>query len=80
MAQAAHGETRELPVSALPKVSLVIPTWNEALNLPHVAPRLPSWVYEVVIVDGPSTDGTVDVAKNRLPGWPRQGQCLALRI
>jgi len=56
-----------LAVSSLPRVSLVIPTYNEALNLPHIADRLPSWAYEVIIVDGPSTDGTVDVAKRLIP-------------
>jgi glycosyltransferase involved in cell wall biosynthesis len=45
-----------------PTVSVVIPTLNEALNLPHVLPRLPAMVTEVVIVDGDSTDGTIDVA------------------
>lgn len=44
-------------------VSVVIPTLNEARNLPHVLPRVPSWVHEIVLVDGGSTDGTVEVAK-----------------
>lgn len=35
---------------------------NEALNLPHVLPRIPDWVHEVIIVDGNSTDETVDTA------------------
>lgn len=47
---------------ALPSVGVVIPTLNEAPNLPHVLNRLPSWVDEVIIVDGNSTDGTVSVA------------------
>jgi glycosyltransferase involved in cell wall biosynthesis len=48
---------------SLPKISVIIPTLNEALNLPHVLPKIPSWVYEVIIVDGRSTDSTVDVAR-----------------
>ena len=44
-------------------VSVVIPTLNEAENLPHVLPHIPAWVYEVIIVDGNSTDGTADVAR-----------------
>jgi glycosyltransferase involved in cell wall biosynthesis len=44
-------------------VSVVIPTLNEAKNLVHVLPRIPDWVLEVVIVDGRSEDGTVDVAR-----------------
>lgn len=44
-------------------VSVVIPTLNEAKNLPHVLPGIPDWVHEVVLVDGGSTDGTVEMAK-----------------
>ena len=50
-----------------PNVSLVIPTLNEAKNLPHVLPRIPDWVYEVIIVDGLSVDGTMEVAKRYHP-------------
>ena len=46
-------------------VSVVIPTLNEAENLPHVLPRIPAG-HEVVLVDGRSTDDTVAVAR-RLP-------------
>lgn len=49
--------------SGEPRVSVVIPTLNEALNLPHVLSRIPAGVHEVVIVDGLSTDDTVDVAR-----------------
>lgn len=49
------------------KVSVVIPTLNEAANLPHVLPHIPQWVHEVIIVDGRSTDGTTDVARKLLP-------------
>jgi len=49
------------------KVSVVIPALNEAENLPHVLPRIPSWVHEVVLVDGHSVDDTVNVA---LRLWP----------
>lgn len=51
-----------------PKVSVVIPALNEANNLPHVLPRIPSWVYEVVLVDGYSTDDTIKVAEKLWPG------------
>ena len=44
-------------------VSVVIPTLNEAQNLPHVLPAIPDWVHEVVLVDGGSSDGTVEAAK-----------------
>ena len=52
---------------ASPTVSVVIPARNEAMNLPHVLPRIPMWVHEVVLVDGNSTDGTVEVARGLLP-------------
>jgi glycosyltransferase involved in cell wall biosynthesis len=45
-----------------PSISVVIPTLNEAANLPYVLDRLPAMVGEVIIVDGHSTDGTVAVA------------------
>jgi glycosyltransferase involved in cell wall biosynthesis len=48
-------------------VSVVIPTLNEAENLPHVFERLPHEITEVIIVDGRSTDGTVEVARELMP-------------
>jgi glycosyltransferase involved in cell wall biosynthesis len=48
-------------------ISVVIPTLNEALNLPHVLPRIPSWVDEVLVIDGGSSDRTVEVAKELRP-------------
>ena len=51
-----------------PTVSVVIPTLNEAENLPLVLPYIPrECLDEVILVDGRSTDGTVDVAKKLLP-------------
>src|SRR5919202_6678322 len=44
------------------RVSVVIPALDEAENLPHVLPRIPKWVHEVLLVDGRSTDDTVAVA------------------
>ena len=49
------------------RVSVVIPTLNEAANLPHVLPFIPTWVDEVLLVDGYSTDQTVAVARALLP-------------
>jgi glycosyltransferase involved in cell wall biosynthesis len=51
----------------LPTVSVVIPTLNEARNLPHVLPDLPDIVSEVVLVDGGSKDNTIMVAKELRP-------------
>jgi glycosyltransferase involved in cell wall biosynthesis len=63
---------------------MIIPTLNEALNLPHVLPKIPSWVSEVIIVDGRSTDNTVDVAKALRPDVkivmePKRGKGAALK-
>lgn len=49
------------------RVSVVIPTLNEAENLPHILPLIPSWVHEIVIVDGHSTDETVKTALRLCP-------------
>jgi glycosyltransferase involved in cell wall biosynthesis len=49
------------------RVSVVIPTMNEAANLPHVFARLPPGLHEVIIVDGHSTDDTVLVARMLRP-------------
>lgn len=50
-----------------PWVSVVIPTLNEAKNLPYVLPRIPDWVHEIILVDGHSTDGTVEIAQELRP-------------
>lgn len=47
-----------------PLVSVVVPTLNEADNLPHVLPLIPDWVHEIVLIDGGSTDGTAEMAKS----------------
>ena len=50
----------------LPRVSVIVPALNEAENLPHVLPFIPD-VHEVILVDGWSTDGTVEVARALRP-------------
>jgi glycosyltransferase involved in cell wall biosynthesis len=49
------------------RVSVIIPALNEVENLPHVLPRIPSWVEEVILVDGHSSDGTCEVARQLMP-------------
>ena len=51
----------------LPKISVVIPTLNEAKNLPHVLPELPDIVGEVILVDGGSRDNTITAAQELRP-------------
>lgn len=51
------------------RVSLIIPTLNEAKNLPHVLPLIPRIpeLQDIILVDGRSTDGTVAVAQSLRP-------------
>jgi glycosyltransferase involved in cell wall biosynthesis len=54
--------------SPWPKVSVVIPTLNEASNLPYVFSRLPTDLHEVIVVDGHSMDDTLSIARRLRPG------------
>jgi glycosyltransferase involved in cell wall biosynthesis len=47
-----------------PRVSVVIPTYNEAKNLPHVFGLLAEGLHEVIVVDGRSSDDTIEVARS----------------
>jgi glycosyltransferase involved in cell wall biosynthesis len=72
------GRTRRWPT-----VTAVIPTLNEADNLRWLMPRLTA-VDEIVIVDGQSTDGTVEVALSVRPDAktivePPRGKGAAMR-
>jgi glycosyltransferase involved in cell wall biosynthesis len=55
-------------------VSVVIPAKNEARNLPDVFAALPPDLHEVILVDGYSTDDTVEVARRLRPGITVIGQ------
>ena len=48
-------------------ISVVIPAKNEARNIGWVLDRIPAYVDEVVVVDGLSHDGTLEVAKSISP-------------
>jgi hypothetical protein len=50
-------------MAIVPRVSVVLPVMNEAANLPGVFATLPSWISEIVLVDGRSTDDTIEVAR-----------------
>jgi glycosyltransferase involved in cell wall biosynthesis len=55
------------PGGRRPSLSVIIPTLNEAQNLPHVFALLPPDVHEVIVVDGHSTDDTLMVARQLRP-------------
>jgi glycosyltransferase involved in cell wall biosynthesis len=50
-----------------PSVSIIICALNEEQNLPHVLQRIPTWVNDVVLVDGHSKDATIAVAQQVRP-------------
>lgn len=55
--------TRQPAQQWQPRVSVVIPTLNEADNLPYVLEKLPADIHEVLVVDGHSQDDTIEVAR-----------------
>jgi glycosyltransferase involved in cell wall biosynthesis len=67
-----EAQTRDVAAASLgkdsPRVSVVIPTLNEARNLPHVLASLPSGIHEVIVADGHSIDDTLRVAVQCRPG------------
>ncbi len=63
----AHLQATGRKENPRPSVSVVMPTLDEARNLPHVIPRLPAWIDELIVVDGYSTDDTVAVAQELFP-------------
>jgi glycosyltransferase involved in cell wall biosynthesis len=67
MLDATARQATKTYVNAVPRVSVVVPALNEAPNLEHVFGRLPAGLHEVVLVDGGSTDGTVDEARRLMP-------------
>ena len=64
-------------------ISVLIPTRNEAGNLPRCLAALDGWADEIVIVDSASTDATVEIAEaagatvlqfSYGGGWPKKRQ------
>jgi glycosyltransferase involved in cell wall biosynthesis len=67
MRAALVSPTRDRVRSRPPTVSVVIPAKNEARNIGWVLERMPPFVDEVIVVDGLSNDGTLDIAKMIVP-------------
>ena len=49
------------------RITALICTFNEAQNLPYVLPKIPQWVDEILLVDGHSTDKTMETARKLRP-------------
>lgn len=71
-----------MPARSIP-VSVLIPTRNEAHNLPRCLEAIQGWADEIVIVDSGSDDGTQDIARSfgaevlqfrYAGGWPKKRQ------
>jgi glycosyltransferase involved in cell wall biosynthesis len=76
-------ELQPLPITRR-EISVVIPAKNEERNLEWVLSRIPRDVGEVILVDGDSTDRTVEVARElwpsiRIVGQERRGKGAALQ-
>jgi glycosyltransferase involved in cell wall biosynthesis len=66
-ASGTSAQDRSNATTPQPRVSVIIPTLNEARNLEHVFAALPAGLHEVILVDGHSTDGTPDIARALRP-------------
>ena len=68
------GASRRIGCAALPRVTVVLPTYNERDNLPILLGELDRYLrdldYEVVVVDDSSPDGTAEEAKRLSEKYP----------
>lgn len=62
---AAPVRTEEPPVARKCSVTLVVPTLNEIVGMKSIMPQIRrEWVDQIIILDGGSTDGTVEWARD----------------
>ena len=50
-----------------PRITAIICALNEEESIPHVLPKVPEWIDEVLVVDGGSTDRTVEISRQIRP-------------
>jgi glycosyltransferase involved in cell wall biosynthesis len=50
-----------------PLITAIVFTLDEERNLPLVLPFIPDWVDEILMIDGNSTDNTINVARELCP-------------
>jgi glycosyltransferase involved in cell wall biosynthesis len=72
------------PEKPEPRITLLICALNEKKNLPYVLGQIPPVIDETLIVDGHSTDGTIEMARKAYPNvkvltQPGKGKGDALR-
>lgn len=64
-----------MPVKIKPEISVIIPTYNEALNLPILIPRIAAALkginHEIIIADDNSPDGTYELARLLARKYPQ---------
>ena len=65
-------EGRPAAAPGAPTVTVVVPTYNEADNLPELVKRICTSLpdAEVLVIDDASKDGTADVARRLGTEWP----------
>jgi glycosyltransferase involved in cell wall biosynthesis len=67
-AASANPTNLDPPSKSLARVSVVIPTLNEAGNIASALATIPDDVHEIILVDGGLVDATVDIAFAARPG------------
>ena len=62
---------------SIPSVSIIVPTYKEALNLPLLIPQIASamrsrgWLWEVIVIDDNSPDNTKAVLDDLSISFPQ---------
>ncbi len=76
MGRPVNGGVDQEPVPDRPRLTVVLPVLDEVRDLGALLDQLraqavPPGGFEVVVADGGSTDGTVELVRERARGWPR---------